>query len=268
MIDSTIFAVDVPVGTYAAGQKLPLIPIRGPSVVRDGYGKAILKQVVVIGADGVVVGGSYVEFKNSNWNDSLKTMVSSANGNQQYSILAKTSPAIQRCGNMELQPNSSFDVNLVVSAAVTTSAACSIFVLMDIDYPSVAAVSNPKDEDGLPTSIMREDAITVTANGSALSTVWTTYNVDEFKAGYRYLLAQVGGLVDNNTPLGFIEFSGAPSMNGLVRIIPIIAKTATASRMELEYSTPLVKGPMNIGYAFYGTAGSNTVKLECDYIRR
>lgn len=268
MIDSTLFAVDVPAGTYAAGDKLPLVPIRGPAVVRDGYGSAILKQVVAIGADGAVVGGSYVEFKNANWNDSLKTMISSANGNQQFSILAKTSPAIQRCGNIELQPNSSFEINLVIGGAVTTTAPCSIFLLMDIDYPSVAAISNPKDENGLPTSIIRGDAITVTGNGSAASTVWTTLNVDEFKAGYRYLLAQVGAYVDANTPLGFVEFSGAPSMNGLIRIIPVIAKTAAAGRMELEYSTPLVKGPMNIGYAFYGTAGANTVVLECDYIRR
>lgn len=261
-------AVDVPAGTYAAGQKLPLSVIRGASVVRDGYSTALLKQIVILGADGSVGGGSYVEFKNANWNDSLKTMVSSANGNQQFSILSKTSPAIQRCGDTELQPNSAFEANLVIGAAVTTTAPCSIFALIDIDYPSVAAVANPKDENGLPTSIIRSDAVTITGNGSAASTVWTQYNVDEFKAGYRYLLAQIGAYVDTNTPLGFVEFSGAPSMNGLIRIIPTIAKSAAAGRLELEYSTPFVKGPMNIAYAFYGTAGSATTTLECDYIRR
>lgn len=261
-------AVDVPAGAYTAGQKLPLSVIRGASVVRDGYGTAILKQIVILGADGIVSSNTYVEFKNANWNDSLKTMVTSANGNQQFSILSKTSPAIQRCGNTELQPNSAFEANLVVGDAVTTTAACTIFALIDIDYPSVAAVANPKDESGLPTSIIRTDVVTVTANGGAASTVWTQYNVDEFKAGYRYLLAQVGAFVNSTTYLGFVEFSGAPSMNGLTRLIPVIPRTAAAGRLELEYSTPFVKGPMNITYAFYGTAGATTVTLECDYIRR
>ena len=57
-------------------------------------------------------------------------------------------------------------------------------------------------------------------------------------------------------------------MNGLTRLIPVIPRTAAAGRLELEYSTPFVKGPMNITYAFYGTAGATTVTLECDYIRR
>lgn len=267
MIDSTLYAVDLPVGTYTKGQKLPMVPIKGPAVVRDGYGTAVLKQVVTLATASYIEVGTYVEFKNSNWNDSQKNIVNSANGNQQFSLLARTSPCLQKCGDTELQPNSSFEVNLVIGQNVTTTAVNTVFLLVDIDYPSVQAVQNPADEKGQPVTIMREDAVTVTADGSALASVWTTINVDEFKAGYRYLLAQAG-IVCGNAIVGFVAFSGAPSMNGLVRIIPSLPKTAANARLELDYSTPLLKGPMDISYALYGTAGASTAVLECDYIRR
>lgn len=267
MIDSILFAVDVPTGTYAAGEKIPLSVIRGPSVVRDGYGAAKLKQIVVFASQNAVATGAHIVFKNANWNDSIKTMLSSANGNQQYTLFSKVSPAIQRCGDIELQPNSGFDVYLDCGAGNTTTTDTTVFVLADIDYPSVQAVANPREETGQPVSIIRSDTVTVTDHGQGASMVWTTVNVDEFKAGYRYLLAQVG-MTDNVNLIGFVAFSGAASMNGLVRIIPVIPKIAVASRIELEYSTPLVKGPMNIEYAVMGAAGTATEYLECDYIRR
>lgn len=268
MIDSILFAADIASGvTYTAGDTISLSVIRGPSVVRDGYGTAKLKQVMIFSSNNALSLGTYVSFKNANWNDSLKTLLASANGNQKYTLLSKTSPAIQRCGDMELQPNSAFDVNLVIGTGFQTSSATSVFLLADIDYPSVAAIANPKEEDGTPVSIIRNDTVTATAHGAATSMVWTSINVDQFKAGYRYLLAQIG-LVDNTNQIGFVAFSGASSMNGLVRIIPAIPSETATGRMELEYSTPLVKGPMNIEYAIVGTAGSITETLECDYIRR
>lgn len=267
MIDSTLFAVDLPAGTYTAGQKIPMNPIRGPAVVRDGYGQAKLKQVITFATSSYISFGSHVDFKNSNWNDSQKNLINSANGNQQLTLLAKTSPALQKCGDVELQPNSSFDVNVVIGETVTTTAANTVLLLMDIDYPSVQAVSNPADETGMPVTIMRNDTVTITADGSAATTVWTTVNVDEFKAGYRYLLAQCG-LVCATGLLGFVAFSGAPSMNGLTRIIPALPKTGANARLELDYSTALVKGPMDISYAVFGTAGTAATILECDYIRR
>lgn len=267
MIDSILFAADIPAGSYAAGTTIPLNVIRGPSVVRDGYGTAVLKQVIVMSSYSAIIGGTYVKFKNSNWNDDLKTMLASVNGNQAQTFFSKVSPVIQKGGDTELQPNSSFEVNLVIPYAATTNDPTSVFCLIDIDYPSVSAVANPRDEKGLPVSIMREDTVTAVAHGDAANLIWTTINVDEFKAGYRYLLAQVG-MTDNTNLLGFVAFSGAPSMNGLVRIIPVIPRMVAASRIELEYSTPLVKGPMNIEYAVMGTAGTCLEYLECDYIRR
>lgn len=268
MIDSTIFAVDVPAGSYTEGQEISMPVIFGPSVVRDGYGAAILKQVMIFATNSNVAGYSYCDFKNSNWNDSLKTMVSIVSGNSALTAFAKTSPVIQKCGDIELQPNSSFDVKFVVGATVTTTVDTTIVCLMDIDYPSVAAVANPRDEKGTPVSIVRHDTIVSTVDGSAASLTWTTINVDEFKAGYRYLLAQVGLFTTSSDIVGFVAFSGAPSMNGLVRVIPVIPRVAVASRLELDYSTPLVKGPMNISYATLGAGGSVLSCLECDYIRR
>lgn len=265
MIDSMLFAVDIPAGTYAAGQEFPLSVIRGPSVVRDGYGRAVLKNVICMSAAAGISLGSHFDVKNANWNDSLKSTVVSMNGNA--IALSKFSPCIQKGGDTELQPNSAFDVKLVFGDAATTNFDNSCFVLIDIDYPSVAAVSNPAEEKGLPVTIMRNDTITATANGAAATMAWTTVNVDEFKAGYRYLLTQVG-MMDTVNYVGFVAFSGAPSMNGLVRIIPTAPKSPQYCRMELDYSTPLVKGPMNIEYAAVGTAGSTPTSLECDYIRR
>lgn len=269
MIDSILYGVDVPAGTYTAGQTLPLNVIKGPSVVRDGYGEAKLKQVFIASTTGVGAAGSYVEFKNANWNDSLKSMLASVYGNQSYTILAKTSPALQKCGDTGLQPNSAFDVNLVISSGVTTTADFSVFCLVDIDYPQVQAVANPAEQEGLPVTIIRNDTITTTLDGAAASMTWNNVNVDEFKAGYRYLLAQVGLYAGSTTSIGFVAFSGAPSMNGLVRIIPVIPRFAVACRLALDYSTPLVKGPMNIEYAVMdSTAQSVATVLECDYIRR
>lgn len=269
MIDSILMVVDVPAATYTAGQSLALKIVKGPSVVRDGYGPAKLKNVLIGSTSGNITSGSYVEFKNANWNDSLKTMLSSVYGNACYNFLSKTSPAIQRGGDAELQPNSAFEANLVIANAVTTTADVSVFCLVDIDYPQVQAVANPAEQEGLPTSIIRTDSITTTLDGAAESMAWTSVNVDEFKAGYRYLLAQVGLYASSTSSIGFVAFSGAPSMNGLVRIVPVVPRFASACRIVLDYSTPLVKGPMNIEYAVIdGSAQTVTATLECDYIRR
>lgn len=268
MIDSVLFAVDVPAGSYTAGQVISMPVIRGPSVVRDGYGTAKLKQVLVLGTKSAIATGTYVSFKNANWVDDLKTMIASAGSSSNtLTLLTPYSPCLQRCGDIELQPNSSFEVNLVIGQTVTTNADNTVICLADIDYPSVSSVANPRDEAGAPVSIMRSDTVTAVDNGDVANLVWTTVNVDEFKAGYRYLLAQIA-LVDNQSNFGFVAFSGAAGMNGLVRIIPVCPSTVVSGRMMLEYSTPLVKGPMNIEYALIGTAGTYTAYLECDYIRR
>lgn len=272
-IDTMMYAVQIPAGEYTAGQQIAAKVIRGPSVVRDGYGKAIMKKMFTIasGPTGSLITG-HITVKNQNWIDSMASLVSTASGNAGLVSMSASSPASQRCGDIELQPNTSFDVVWTCDDAKTITGSYDVFVLIDIEYPSVTAVQNPKEESGAPVTIMRADTITTTADGGSGSMVWTSINVDIFKAGYRYLLASVGSRVASdvsNVSLGFLAISGAAGQNGLVRIVPILPGNLGAIRADIEYSTPLVKGPMNIEYACMATtAQTGTITAEFDFIRR
>jgi hypothetical protein len=56
----------------------------------------------------------------------------------------------------------------------------------------------------------------------------------------------------------------------LERIIPAITNVSGGYlRYLLDYSTPLVKGPMNLNYLVMGsTAGSATTTTEIDWVRK
>lgn len=268
MIDSMLFRAIIPAGTYTAGQKVPLQLVDGPSVVRDGYGEAFLKSVFTI-ADGPAPASSTVEVRNQNWVDSMQNIVNSANGNGIYTVLSQDGPCFQKGGDMQLQPNSAFTLDYTMLNGATTTTDTDIFCLIDIDYPQVAAVANPAAEKGAPVTILRRDAVTINAFGAAAQ--WDTYSVDDFKAGYRYLLAQVGCNAETvaNTNLGFVKLHGAAGQNGLCQIIPVAPRFAGTTRTHLDYATPMVKGPMLISYMlFAATAGTDTATVEFDYIRR
>ena len=98
MIDSMLYRAIIPAGTYAAGAKIPLVLVDGPSVVRDGYGEAKLKSVFTI-TDNLNLGPSFVEVKNQNWVDSMINLVTSANGNGIYYILSEDGPCFQKGGD-------------------------------------------------------------------------------------------------------------------------------------------------------------------------
>lgn len=151
---------------------------------------------------------------------------------------------------------------------LTTTAAYSVFALIDIDYPSVTAVQNPKEQTGAPVTIYNEYVVNTAAYGTALT--WADYNVDVFKAGYRYLLAQVGARCPaTGAHIGFFSIHGAAGQSGLERIIPFVAGSIGALRYGLDYSTPLVKGPMTLSIAVTASAAAASVaRLELDYIRR
>lgn len=269
MIDTMMFKAIVPAGTYVAGAEIPLVLVDGPSVVRDGYGEARLKSVFTI-ADGVSLAPSTVEVKNQNWVDSMINMVTTAGGNGIYTVLSEDGPCFQKGGDMVLQPNSAFEVKFKVFNATTTTTDTDIFCLIDIDYPQVAAIQNPAEESGAPVTILRRDAVTINAYGAA-AVGWDTYSVDDFKAGYRYLLAQVGCDAEAvaNTTVGFVKIHGAAGQNGLCQIIPVAPRFAGTTRAHLAYATPMVKGPMLISYQlFAATAGTDTATVEFDYIRR
>lgn len=268
MIDSMLYRLQAPAGTYNAGEQYPLTLVDGPAVVRDGYGTAVLKNVFTI-ADGEPMSPSLITIKNQNWVDSMSNLVSTAGGNGIYSILSENGPCMQRGGDMQLQPNSAFTVVFSPVNAVTTTTDTDIWCLIDIDYPQVAAISDPRNETGAPVSIVRQDAVTINAFGAAAN--WDTYSVDDFKAGYRYLLAQVGSDAETvaQTTLGFIKIHGAAGQNGLAQIIPVCPRFAGTMRFHLSYATPMTKGPMLISYMFFAlTAGTDTAVTEFDYIRR
>ena len=261
-IDSTLFVASIPAGTYSVGDVVKMSVIRGPAVVRDGYGEPYLKKIFSITNEPQMIG--HVVVKNSNWVDEVDN-ITPTNGT---TILASNSSGIQSGHNSKLQPNSGWDVSYVVDVAITTTAAYDVAAIIDIDYPAVQAIANPKQAQGTPASNIRRDSYTVTATGSSPSIVWTTYNVDILKAGYRYLLASTYFRGANSTNIGFFSISGAAGQSGLERIIPVLPNTTLNLRYDIDYSTPLVKGPFNINYAALGTAGADTAVLEIDWVKR
>ena len=265
-IDTSLYAAALPAGTYTKGDVISMGNIRGPAIVRDGYGKAILKRIIcgtsnqASGANGIK---GHVVIKNSNWMDEVANLVMSPTPVS----LAENSSNIQKGHDCDLFPNSGWEVKFIVDDTITTTAANDVYVLIDVDYPSVQAIRNPREEQGTPVTIMRDDTVTVTAFGSLPSAAWTTFNIDILKAGYKYLLTELGGFI-TSAGVAFVSISGAAGQNGLERIIPVIVNNLANMRYLLDYSTPLVKGPMNLNYLAIGTAGTGSAVIEMDWVRR
>lgn len=264
-IDTSMFGANLPAATYTAGDVIPLKNIRGPAIVRDGYGAAYLKRMIcglVRSFTGTVVTG-HVTVKNSNWVDEISNIAAPVSA----VALAENSSNIQRGHDSKLTPNSGWQVVFVVDETVTTTGANDVFCLLDIDYPSVQAVQNPRIAPGTPVTIMRKDSVNVAAFGSIESAPWTTYNVDFLKAGSKYLLTELGCYIDSSTGMSFVSISGAAGQQGLERIIPAISTNPGYMRYLLDYSTPLVKGPMNLNYMVLGVAGTLTTNTEIDWVK-
>ena len=128
-IDTTMFAVEVPAAAYTAGDKLPLKVIRGPAVVRDGYGRAILKKIFTI-TDKIStpVTSWKITIKNSNWVDSMSNPVAQMNDTS----LAETSAAIQRGNDCDLVANSGWSVEAECITGGTETAAQDLIALIDV----------------------------------------------------------------------------------------------------------------------------------------
>lgn len=263
-LDSSLFAGQIAAQAYAVGDRIPMGCIRGAANVRAGYGSAILKKVFTEVNSSVA--SFKVVIKNSNWVDPM----SNPGTTMTETSLDDNSVCIQRGHDCDLYPNSSWEVYLECIAAGTETAASMAFALIDIDFPSVSSITNPRNEKGNPVTIdWTGFAYAVTAATAAPSTiVWTTVNVDIFKAGSRYLLDQVSMKDTAASTIGFVEISGAAGQNGLIRIIPCRASSTAGIKYLIDYATPLVKGPMNIAVAGVGTAGSSTCYLYTDWVKR
>lgn len=271
MIDTMCYSALIPAGSYTAGTPVDIPLSRGTSVVRDGYGKAVLKRVFNCYIGSTLSANLVVS--NSSWNDSMANLFVPCSSTNSYTILSANGPAIQSGANCEVIPNSVFTVQMVpvTDFTIEENGSSRVIVLIDIDYPQVAAVANPKNEDGTPMTITRADNVAPTGTGSTLIK-WTTFNVDLFKAGYRYLLTEAGFTkTGNNAALGLLAISGTAAQAGLVQIIPVSPAVAGAVRYPLDYSTVMVKGPMNLEYALIYASNTSTVTAvytELDFIKR
>lgn len=265
-IDSSLYAASLPAQAYAVGDRVNLAPIRGPSIVRDGYGKAILKRVVSLCDLSTLAGCFKIVVRNSDWNDDISNLVVDPQTSE--TALAVNSSAIQEGQNVELVRNSGWQIYAECVAAVTTTSASDLFCMIDVDYPSVLAVQDPKNVVGFPVTIDGNYTITATGGGNAATgTVWNTFNVDIFKAGNKYLLTEVGATM--NAALGFMSISRAAGQAGLERIIPIRPTAGQRGiKYLIDYATALVKGPMDINFAAFGPAGSQTIYAYLDFVKK
>lgn len=264
-IDSTLFAADIPAGTYAAGDVIPLVNIDGPANVRSGRGAAKLKSVFTA----VFASGApywKVVVKNSDWIDPIESYAGLITA---PTIFDEESGGFQSGHDCDLTPNSGWQVYAVCVTGGTSTVANSLCCLIDVDYPQVGGVTNPRKAVGFPTSIAYDKAtVPIIANGGMVASTWTAESVDYFKAGFKYVLDAVEFFSSNTNATGFIAFSNAAGMGGLQRIIPITA-TVAYIRYSVKYSSVLQKGPMDVKFKlFAGTAGTASITTVHDYVKQ
>lgn len=264
-IDSSLFAADIPAGTYTAGDVVSLVNIAGPVNVRSGRGTALLKQIMC-GRFSQNAPHWEIHVKNSDWIDEV---VSVAGNISQATSLDDYSSLVQFGCDNNLQQNSGWQVYAVCILGGTSSAADSIFALIDVDYPSVSAITDPDRLAGFPTSIKYEKpAAPISAIGAMVTANWDTQSVDYFKAGFEYCIQSVEMFYSSSSVAGFIAFSNAAGMGGLQRIIPVNANI-NSIRYKLRYASKLVKGPMDVKTMFFAaTATTGPVVMIHDYVKR
>ena len=262
-IDSSLFAADLPAGTYAVGDTVPLVCVHGPTNVRSGRGSAILKRIF----SGMLVANNTVwriHVKNSDWIDEAVNY----SGYLDLTTCMDTHSGMCQFGNdAALTPNSAWQVYAECVEGATSTVASSLFALLDIDYPQVSAITDPDKLQGIPTSILMDVAgAPINSHGTMTSSAWKVINVDYLKAGYQYCLQEIS--VRGTFACGFVAMSNAAGMGGLSRIVPVNA-SASAIRATIEYASKLVKGPMDVGlFLFNTTAATANITMIHDYVKR
>jgi hypothetical protein len=94
--------------------------------------------------------------------------------------------------------------------------------------------------------------------------------VDIFKAGYEYAIQKMELLSPLAIVAGFVALANAAGMGGLQRIMPVTG-IYESIRNKVEYSTKLVKGPMDIKFMLFNnsaTPGTETPQIIMDYVKR
>ena len=265
-IDVTTFAADLPAGTYTAGDTVELVCTSGPKVVRSGRGAALLKRISSFFM-GPTTGSTHwrIDVQNSDWVD--KTSSFAVLMTNPTAMDVRTG-AIQAGHDCPLTPNSEWKVTATCIIGNTTTVAASLTAEIEIDYPSVSAITDPTKLAGIPASINVSNAVTINATGSATTANWEIINVDFFKAGFEYALEKVELSVPAANVMGYISLSNAAGMGGLTRIIPITADRDNI-RPLIEYASKLVKGPLDIGFKLFATtASTSTANVTFDFVKR
>lgn len=269
MIDTMLFAADIPAGTYAAGDEITFTQIAGPTVVRDGLGQPVLKAINT----GALYNGSTsrvmakYKVQNANWVDMVVNSASSLND---VTGTAEGSTGYQPGNNCPLQVNSAFTVSGEWFQPQTTTIDNSVFIAIDIEYPNIGAVQDPRGESGIPCSIEYDmGTINVAVLGTLESGSWTDVSFDKFKAGSRYLMQKIEVNSEiTSTLFGFVKISGGASMGGLTRIVPITSLSSAIAKV-ITYAPVEVKGPFTIGVMFFTTAASSgDTTVVIDYVKR
>lgn len=269
MIDSALFMCDVPAATYSVGDVLPLNLKAGSAVVRSGYGAAKLKQIM--NGQLIEVSGSDARFEivveNSNFIDPIINAPSALYG---VTGLSEQSTGVQLGNDCDLEINSTWKVYAKCVFGATNTAANSLYCLIDVDYPQVAAVANPLTVEGIPTSIEEAFAVVVDALGGSAAATWDVYNVDDLKPAYKYLLTKISITPQgtNAAFVGFVGMANAAAMQGLSRIIPVTSTPAAIAK-KITYAETLTKGPMDVRFMLFATtATTDTVNLIKDYVKK
>lgn len=268
-IDSSLFAADIPAGTYTVGQVVNLGNIDGPANVRSGRGAAKLKSITC--AQFAAQAPYFrIHVKNSDWIDDIASFAAPVSGAGGITVFDDESGGVQKGHDCNLTPNSGWQIWAECVVGGTSTSANSIFALLDIDYPEVGGVTDPKKAVGLPTTIDYDvGGITTTAFGALVGSTWITQSVDYFKAGYKYVLDAVEMITSASaTTVAFVAFSNAAGMGGLTRIIPVTSNP-NAIRYSIKYSSVLLKGPMDVKVkAFQAAAASNDLFMAHDYVKQ
>lgn len=261
-IDSTIYAADIPAGTYAVGDIIPLVNTDGPANVRSGRGAAILKSVTTM-AMAFSAPFWRIHIKNSDWIDDVISMA----GPISTTSFDDESGCTQGGHDCKLTPNSGWQIYAECILPGTSTVANSIVTLIDVDYPEVGGVTDPRKAVGFPTSIDYDLTVVTNAYGTATTANWVSASVDYLKAGYKYVLDAVE-FTTPSTSFGFIAFSNAAGMGGLTRIIPIYSDIS-AIRYSVKYSSVLQKGPMDVKVKlFEATSSTMAVAMVHDYVKQ
>ena len=267
MLDVSLFGATIAAGTYTAGDVVQLQNIDGPAVVRSGRGPAILKRITsgtLISASGAGTAWK-IHVKNSDWIDDAASYTVPLDT---MTALDPQSGCVQNGQDCPLTPNSSWQVWAECIIGGTTTVDNSVWATIDIDFPSVASIVDPRKCVGAPTSI--SEIVTADLQVATIqAAAWKTVNVDYLKAGYEYALVKPE--VRASAPaVGFLKLSNAAGMEGLSRIIPMASMTINL-RNNIEYASKLVKGPMDISLMLFSNTGTAvtgaTIDILLDFVK-